>query len=67
MHAFSRLLARTRKMLIQWLSASLNSIEEDLEKVELDIRIVEATEKAILDFEHNHLHLISLYNHYSSL
>lgn len=67
MHAFSRLIARTRKMLIQWLSASLNSIEEDLEKVELDIRIVEATEKAILDFEHNHLHLISLYNHYSSL
>lgn len=67
MHTFSRLIARTRKMLIQWLSASLNSIEEDLEKVELDIRIVEATEKAILDFEHNHLHLISLYNHYSSL
>lgn len=67
MHAFSRLIARTRKMLIQWLSASLNSIEEDLEKVELDIRIVEATGKAILDFEHNHLHLISLYNHYSSL
>lgn len=33
----------------------------------MDIRTVEATKMALSDHEHDHLHLISLYNHYFAL
>lgn len=67
LHAFSHLLVRTRRLLIHWRSVNVNSVETELDKVEMDIFSTEAHDMSNPWDDNSHFHLISLYKKISAL
>lgn len=67
MHAFSHLISRTRSKLIHWTVTSMNSIEKDINNLELEI--VEAEANDVLSDHSNHpnMDLVALYDRLPTL